>query len=214
VGAACRVEYSTGTDAAAGSSCIPAGVVLLSLRGGSAAETPPPLLANPAPCPPLIPPGTSLRYKPGFVAGGGLGMEHDCGTSRGIGYFLEPLALIALWGKKPLTITLRGITNDSTDCGVDVWRTTTFPLMRQLTGADDGFELKVRGLVGRQAGRWGCVDRSAEQPPASAAAESHRLPPSPLHAAGGAARCAPAGRRRGGCAPACREAAASCELGG
>ena len=61
----------------------------------------PPLL----PCP--RPPGTSLRYKPGFVAGGGLGLEHDCGTSRAIGYFLEPLALIALWGKKPLTITLR-----------------------------------------------------------------------------------------------------------
>ncbi|PSC69440.1 18S rRNA biogenesis RCL1, partial [Micractinium conductrix] len=87
--------------------------------------------------------GTSLRYKPGFVAGGGQSQEHDCGTSRAIGWFLEPLALIALWGKKPLTITLRGITNDSTDCGVDVWRTVTLPLLRTLTGAEDGFELKV-----------------------------------------------------------------------
>lgn len=51
--------------------------------------------------------GTSLRYKPGFVTGGGLGMEHDCGTGRAIGWFLEPLACLALWGKKPLTITLR-----------------------------------------------------------------------------------------------------------
>lgn len=37
-----------------------------------------------------------------------------------------------------------GITNDNTDCGVDVWRTVTLPLLRQLTGAEDGFELKVR----------------------------------------------------------------------
>lgn len=87
--------------------------------------------------------GTSLRYKPGFVTGGGLGQDHDCGTSRAIGYFLEPLALIALWGKKPLTMTLRGVTNDGTDCGVDVWRTVTFPLLRMLTGVEDGFELKV-----------------------------------------------------------------------
>ncbi|KAI3429824.1 hypothetical protein D9Q98_010137 [Chlorella vulgaris] len=85
--------------------------------------------------------GTSLRYKPGFVAGGA-GLDHDCGTSRAVGYFLEPLALISLWGKKPLAITLRGITNDSTDCGVDVWRTVTLPLLRQLTGAED-YELKV-----------------------------------------------------------------------
>ncbi|KAI7844417.1 hypothetical protein COHA_002011 [Chlorella ohadii] len=87
--------------------------------------------------------GTSLRYKPGFVTGGGLGIEHDCGTGRAIGWFLEPLACLALWGKKPLTITLRGITNDNVDCGVDVWRTVTFPLLRQLTGVEDGFELKV-----------------------------------------------------------------------
>ena len=56
---------------------------------------------------PRLPAGTSLRYKPGFVTGGGLGVEHDCGTGRAIGWFLEPLACLALWGKKPLTITLR-----------------------------------------------------------------------------------------------------------
>lgn len=96
--------------------------------------------------PPPQPPasaGTSLRYKPGFIAGGGLGVEHDCPPSRAIGYFLEPLALVALWGKKPLAAVLRGVTNDSTDCGVDVFRTVTFPLLRRLTGAEDGFELKV-----------------------------------------------------------------------
>ncbi len=43
--------------------------------------------------------GTSLRYKPGIVTGGA-GLVHECGTTRGIGYFLEPLIVISLFGKK------------------------------------------------------------------------------------------------------------------
>jgi len=42
--------------------------------------------------------GTTLRYKPGFIVGGEI--THDCGKSRGIGYFLEPLVCIALFGRK------------------------------------------------------------------------------------------------------------------
>jgi len=86
--------------------------------------------------------GTSLRYKPGFIQGGGA-IDHDCGTSRSIGYFLEPLSLLALFGRRPLSISLRGITNDTTDPSVDVWRTVTLPLLRSISGIDDGFELKV-----------------------------------------------------------------------
>lgn len=86
--------------------------------------------------------GTSLRYKPGFIQGGS-GLEHDCATSRALGYFLEPLILLALWGRRPLAAVLRGVTNDHADAGVDTWRTVTLPLLRQLTGSEDGFELKV-----------------------------------------------------------------------
>ncbi len=43
--------------------------------------------------------GTRLRYTPGVIAGGGA-LEHDCGASRAIGYFLEPLVVLALFGKK------------------------------------------------------------------------------------------------------------------
>lgn len=31
---------------------------------------------------------------------GGAGLVHECGTARGIGYFLEPLVCLALFGKK------------------------------------------------------------------------------------------------------------------
>ena len=41
--------------------------------------------------------GTTLRYKPGFIVGGEV--IHDCGKTRGIGYFLEPLVCLALFGR-------------------------------------------------------------------------------------------------------------------
>lgn len=44
-------------------------------------------------------PGTSLRYRPGLIVGGSQ-LEHDCCTSRSIGYYLEPLAILGLFGKK------------------------------------------------------------------------------------------------------------------
>ena len=43
--------------------------------------------------------GTTLRYKPGVVTGSS-SLVHDCGTARGIGYFLEPLVVISLFGRK------------------------------------------------------------------------------------------------------------------
>jgi hypothetical protein len=51
--------------------------------------------------------GTSMRYKPGLISGG-RALTHDCGTARGLGYFLEPLLCLALFGKKVNTQRLRG----------------------------------------------------------------------------------------------------------
>ena len=38
--------------------------------------------------------------------------------------------LMGVWCTQPLSITLTGITNESTDPGVDIWRTVSFPLIR------------------------------------------------------------------------------------
>ena len=46
--------------------------------------------------------GTTLRYRPGLITGGA-GLTHDCGRARGMGYFLEPLVCLALFGKKVST---------------------------------------------------------------------------------------------------------------
>ena len=55
--------------------------------------------------------GTALKYKPGVVVGGRR-VAHDCGGGRAVGYFLEPILLVSLFAKKPLDLTLTGITND------------------------------------------------------------------------------------------------------
>lgn len=48
-----------------------------------------------------------MKYKPGIVMGGKY-LTHDCGLSRSIGYFLEPLIVLGLFGKRPLSINLKG----------------------------------------------------------------------------------------------------------
>jgi hypothetical protein len=47
-----------------------------------------------------------MKYIPGLITGGG-GIIHDCPVTRSVGYFLEPLAMLAPFGKKPLAITLK-----------------------------------------------------------------------------------------------------------
>ena len=86
--------------------------------------------------------GTKLRYKPGVLTGG-RDVVHDCGTARPIGYFLEPLLVLGLFGKKPLTAILKGITNGGRDPSMDTFRTTTLPILKHFGVATESLELKV-----------------------------------------------------------------------
>ncbi|KAM7258645.1 hypothetical protein ACFE04_014386 [Oxalis oulophora] len=85
--------------------------------------------------------GTKFKYKPGIILGGK--HIHDCGTSRSIGYFLEPLLIIGLFAKKPLVVRLTGITNDYKDPSVDTFRSTTLPLLKHFGVPSEGLGLKV-----------------------------------------------------------------------
>ena len=60
--------------------------------------------------------GTSILLKPGIIHGGPV--VHDCPLSRSMGYFLEPAVMLAPFAKKPLQLTLRGITTDDQDLSV------------------------------------------------------------------------------------------------
>ncbi|OVA00309.1 RNA 3'-terminal phosphate cyclase [Macleaya cordata] len=86
--------------------------------------------------------GTKLKYKPGVLMGGRYHV-HDCGLSRSIGYFLEPLIVLGLFGKKPLSIRLKGITNDSKDPSVDTFRSTTLNILKRFGVPSEGLELKI-----------------------------------------------------------------------
>ena len=64
-----------------------------------------------------------------------------------MGYFLELIVPVACFMKKPLILTLRGITTDDKDLGVDLIRTVTLPHLT-LFGIEDDVEFKV-SLFGR-----------------------------------------------------------------
>lgn len=85
--------------------------------------------------------GTAVLLKPGIIFGGPI--THDCPLSRSIGYFLEPVIMLAPFAKKPMQLTIRGITTDDNDLSVDLFRTVTLPHL-QLFGISDGLELRIK----------------------------------------------------------------------
>lgn len=57
--------------------------------------------------------GTTVSYRPGVLIGGKV--THDCPTTRAVGYFLEALIWLAPFCKKPVVVTLTGVTNNQED---------------------------------------------------------------------------------------------------
>ncbi|OMO96266.1 RNA 3'-terminal phosphate cyclase [Corchorus capsularis] len=87
--------------------------------------------------------GTKLKYKPGIIVGGS-SLVHDCGVSRAIGYFLEPLIVLGLFARKPLFIILKGITNDSKDPSVDTFRKATLPMLKRFGVPPEGLKIEIK----------------------------------------------------------------------
>ncbi|KAN0008839.1 hypothetical protein ACTFIU_009505 [Dictyostelium citrinum] len=85
--------------------------------------------------------GTQITYIPGIIIGG-KGITHECGTVRGIGYFVEALICLGPFAKAPLDITLNGITNNDIDLTIDTIRTTTLPIIRKF-GIEEGLVIKI-----------------------------------------------------------------------
>jgi RNA 3'-terminal phosphate cyclase/RNA 3'-terminal phosphate cyclase (RTC), insert domain len=80
--------------------------------------------------------GTALKYNPGVLQGGVI--EHDCGLSRSIGWFIEGILPLLPFCKKPTSLTLTGITSDAVDIGVDALRAVALPFLSQFgLGASD-----------------------------------------------------------------------------
>jgi len=95
--------------------------------------------------------GTAIRYRPGIIIGGD-GHNHDCGTSRAIGYFVQPLLILAPFAKKALGVTLHGVTNGPDDVSVDVLRTVTLPLLRHFGIEGAALHVAKRGAPPKGGG--------------------------------------------------------------
>ncbi|GJJ14526.1 hypothetical protein Clacol_008791 [Clathrus columnatus] len=85
--------------------------------------------------------GTTILIKPGVITGGTI--THECPLSRSVGYFLEPLVMLAPFSKNPLNLTLKGITTDNHDLSADLIRTVTLPHLQPF-GIEDGLELRIK----------------------------------------------------------------------
>jgi len=60
--------------------------------------------------------GTTIFLKPGVILGGPV--QHECPLSRSVGYYLEPVIMLAPFAKKAMSLTLNGITTDEKDLSV------------------------------------------------------------------------------------------------
>ena len=61
--------------------------------------------------------GTTIIYRPGIIIGGDL--THNCPDTKSIGYFIEPMLMLAPFSKK-FSIIFKGLTNIAgNDTGVD-----------------------------------------------------------------------------------------------
>lgn len=87
--------------------------------------------------------GTVIKFRPGIIMGGT--MNHDCGTARCIGWYIEGIIPIAIFAKSPLSVNMTGITNDDTDLSVDILRNVTFPLLKNFNLNGLSLEIKKRG---------------------------------------------------------------------
>lgn len=87
-------------------------------------------------------PGTSFVFHPGLLPGGSF--THTAHPGRSVGYYLEVIVPLAPFSKKPLQLTLNGITgSEGRDMSADMVRTVTLPTLH-LFGVSDGLELQIK----------------------------------------------------------------------
>lgn len=84
--------------------------------------------------------GTEVVYKPGSILGGSL--NFDCGTEKSIGYFLEPILLLAPFSKLAFKLSFTGLTCHSECTSIDVIRTVFIKIIEKF-GINEGIDLKI-----------------------------------------------------------------------
>jgi len=87
--------------------------------------------------------GTRVKFYPGVITNNDESdFEFDCGVGRSLTYFLEPLLVLALFGKSPLMCALTGITNDALDISIDTFIHCTSKLPKHF-GVEGEVSVKI-----------------------------------------------------------------------
>ncbi|KAI5952419.1 hypothetical protein KGF54_003286 [Candida jiufengensis] len=73
--------------------------------------------------------GTTIIYRPGIIIGGEL--THNCPNSKPVGYFIEPMLMLAPFSKKKFSIIFKGLTNLTGETGVDAIKWGLLPIMEK-----------------------------------------------------------------------------------
>ena len=94
--------------------------------------------------------GTVLRFSPGLLIGGNI--SHDCGLSRGIGWFVEALLPLAAFCQRPLSLSLTGVTHHPLDLSADTFAHVTLPLLQNFGLQGALLSVKRRGRLPRGGG--------------------------------------------------------------
>ncbi|CAK9439600.1 uncharacterized protein LODBEIA_P37000 [Lodderomyces beijingensis] len=87
--------------------------------------------------------GTTVIYRPGIIVGGKV--THNCPHSKSIGYFLEPLLMLAPFSKHKFSVLLKGLTNKESDVGVDTIKWGLLPVMEKFGVRDCLIHIVKRG---------------------------------------------------------------------
>ena len=74
--------------------------------------------------------GTGLRFSPGELVGGEI--YHEVPISRSVVYLLEFAAALAPFCKNPLVLRMKGVTHDSHDNSIDVFKSGTLQVLQRV----------------------------------------------------------------------------------
>ena len=91
--------------------------------------------------------GTQVNFKPGVVINnpGHVGMSFDCNKARSIGFYIEGILPVVIFGKNKLNLTLRGLSHAPGDVGIDSIVYAQVPLLKLFGVEDVSIKVNSRG---------------------------------------------------------------------
>ncbi|CAH6722932.1 RNA 3'-terminal phosphate cyclase-like protein [[Candida] jaroonii] len=129
--------------------------------------------------------GTTVTYRPGIITGGEI--THNCDKGKPIGYYLEPMLLLAPFSKKKFSIIFKGMTSlGSNDTSVDSLKWGVLPLMDKFGVRDVSIHILKRGAPPLGGGEVHLLCNSLIPQPLTL----HALEASKISAIRGVAHCA------------------------